>query len=211
MDKYKLLSNDFLEFNLGGEKVVLHRIVAMQSFVNKATELEVKAGEKGGYITPYALSQSGTCWVDENSLVASQTLGSKVTDDAYVSASKLVGKVYVCDRAMVSKSIIVSDYTSEVSGETIVSNSELYGNVYVADRATIDKSKISGNVKVRGNTILLDCSVDNVKQNPIEISLKGKEPYDYSICGQKISESIVRDNFLNKKRNISKRKNYFEK
>ncbi len=209
MDKYRLNTNDFLEFTLDGQKVVLHRVVAMKNFVNSATGIEVKAGEKGGYITPFALSQNGTCWVDENSLVASLTMGSKVTDDAFVSSSKLVGKVYVCDSAKVHETTIFSDGTAEISGEALVNKSILTGDVYASDRATIDKSTINGKVKVKGNTIMLDCVVKNAKSEPIEINLNGKEPYDYSVCGQNITESLIRTGFSPKTRR--KRKNYLEK
>ncbi len=207
-DKYRLNINDFKEFILDGQKVVLFRIVAVKSFMNKATGIEVKAGERGGYISPYALSQKGSCWVDENSLVVSLSLGSKVTDDAFVSNSKLVGKAFVCDSAKVHGTTIFSDNTAEISGEALVNKSMLSGDVYVSERATIDKSTLNGKVKVKGNTIMLDCVVKNTKSDFIEINLSGKEPCNYSVCGQKIEESLIRNIFTPK---INRKRKYFWK
>ena len=90
-----------VERKIDGREVRVYQIRAVKTFVNAATGIKVKRGELGGYITKNALSQNGTCWVDEASVVVSDNERTMVYNDAFVgNKSKVCGNVNICDNAV---------------------------------------------------------------------------------------------------------------
>lgn len=138
MKKYKLLRNDIAPlcpFESG--EWPLYRIRALRSFG------VVKEGDLGGWIrTEDNLSHSGLCWVADGGRVCDFAdacddawvgPGVTVRDNARViGASRLEGKVLLCDDARVIDSILKHE-------------------VVVGDRGKVVRSTLGGSIQVEGD------------------------------------------------------------
>ena len=160
-----------VERKIDGREVRVYQIRAVKTFVNAATGIKVKRGELGGYITKNALSQNGTCWVDETSVVVSDNERTMVYNDAFVgNKSKVCGNVNICDNAVVSNSTLKnhSELTMDIKDDCKVIDSTLKGNVGVKDNAILDnKCKVTGQVTIGSASHLSNCEVINNILDPL--------------------------------------------
>lgn len=115
---------------------ILHRIKALKDFNS------VKAGELGGWIeNENNLSQDGTAWVYDNSMVYDNAIvsdnawvcfSSKVYDDANVCDNAIIqnharvfGSSLVCDNANISHYAMICGY-AEVCGNAEIRNAKVH-------------------------------------------------------------------------------------
>ena len=170
MLKYKLIGRAKIEY-VDGKPIKTYKIQALSTFTNKQTGIVIKEGEIGGRISKDALSQNGTCWVDEASVVVSDNERTMVYNDAFVgNKSKVCGNVNICDNAVVSNSTLKnhSELTMDIKDDCKVIDSTLKGNVGVKDNAILDnKCKVTGQVTIGSASHLSNCEVINNILDPL--------------------------------------------
>lgn len=123
--------------SISGE--TLYKIKALKDFTNEATGTEIKAGQLGGYVeSEKNLSQSGTCWVDENARVFNN---ATVSDDAYIGGE-----------AMANKNVNIKDSAIVSGGAWLTQSAKISGNAYIRDMAFIKgEAEIGGTAEVAGH------------------------------------------------------------
>lgn len=197
--KYEIVGRPIIE-NLNGRQIETYRIRALKDFTNKSTGIKVKRGEFGGRISLNALSQDGSCWIDEDSVFVSDDQGIKITGDTYVCHSEIKGNILLSDMAVVSWSKLenAKDLYMEIKEQARVVDSEVFGNAKIAGGAQLGKCFVSGQVIIDGQSFLESCVVRNIsfdKEKFITIRLFGREQKDYTLLDKKIIDEdfIVND------------------
>lgn len=135
--KYKLTGVKKWYKVSSGEQAMVEQIKAMMDIPSK----NVKEGDLGGWVAnKNSLSQDGTCWISENSVVCG---GAKVEDHAWVieKSSIETGSV-IRDGAVVVNST-VTDF-SVVDGDARVSESRIGHKSSVMNHVVIDDSALLG-------------------------------------------------------------------
>lgn len=134
---------------------VLYRIASLRAIDNPHEN--VKKGELGGYIARGALSQEGNSWVSTNSKVC---FGSYVTDDGYVFNSTL-RNVTISGKAAVVDSNFESPEgeMSNITDNSLVIKSDVKGSVSLEKSARLDSCKVVGNLKMKGSSTLINCTI----------------------------------------------------
>ena len=206
MDKYELVGEKEIKL-LNGRKVAVYRIRALKSFKNEATRMEVKKGELGGKITPNALSQNGTCWVDESSLILDSEGMTRVTGDSYVGSSILAGNINVSDSAVVAYSQLRNKENAcmEIVENARVVGTKMTDNVRVAGRAEVSNCEVSGQVLIDGQSFLENCNVTNNSEDKtkvVTIRLFGTKQSDITLHDRRITEKTPIVNDVNGKEKI---------
>lgn len=149
--KYKLLTEETMEITrenkatLEGETMKLYRIQATETFVNKATGNEIKAGDKGGWVSQDGLlSHEGTCWLGEEAKLFHRE--AEVCGDAYVG-----GHAEVYESAMIRVTALVTD-NAKVHGYSVVKgHAVIKGNANVSGMSNIcGNAQISDHAEVSG-------------------------------------------------------------
>ena len=127
--------------------VALYRIVALKDFTVSALKIIysedgepidcvienklIQVGQLGGFVqSERNLSQTGTCWVDDNAIACGNSI---VKDDAYLGGNALIDdKVVLCDNAKVSDEI-------QIGGEIrFVGNTKVIGVGAYKDKGTFE-------------------------------------------------------------------------
>lgn len=138
--KYKLLLDDCRLIGSESYSAEVYRIQALKDIPAH----EVKAGDIGGYVeSEFNLSQSGSCWIDEDAKVCEC---AQVLDDAYVSDTAVIyGDAIVSENACVQQDARVGD------------NAQIFGHAHVHDNSVVcqyakvfDYADISGEVVICG-------------------------------------------------------------
>lgn len=108
----------------------LYQIRALKDFTVLEDGTEIHAGDLGGFISgEWNLSQSGTCWISENSRVINS---AKVTENAQIRGNAIILE------------------NAKILGNSIIYGATVCGRSYIAGD---DMSVISGiNIKITGDT-----------------------------------------------------------
>lgn len=146
-------------------------VVALKSFVNKATGIEISRGTVGGILRNGAtMSQEGTSWICRDVDIKSGT----ITDNAYVK-----GKTVLYDNSVVSGNAIVSGSViirSNISDEVQINNSkiqysDIYGNIKV-NESILSHANVSTPIKNNLISEIWDIKTDYLlvdKEHPLRI------------------------------------------
>lgn len=149
--KYKLTLESKEVLNVKATKVILFRIEATEEFT-LLNGTVVKVGEKGGWIEgQHNLSQEGTCWVDEESMVMDT---ASVSGDALLIESHLYDQAKVLEKAQVEKS-------------------DIKGTSVIRERARVKGSIISGNSGLFFSTEVYNCEFVNVHVGEHHLNIRG--------------------------------------
>ncbi|WP_442637777.1 hypothetical protein [Rossellomorea marisflavi] len=149
--KYKLTLESKEVLNVKATKVILFRIEATKEFT-LLNGTVVKVGEKGGWIEgQHNLSQEGTCWVDEESMVMDT---ASVSGDAILIESNLYDQAKVLEKAQVEKS-------------------DIKGTSVIRERARVKGSIVSGNSGLFFSTEVYDCEFTNVHVGELLFNIRG--------------------------------------
>ena len=106
-------------------------VVAIKTFVNKATGKEIRRGSVGGILRDGAtMEQKGTSWICRDVDVKSGT----ITEDAYIS-----GRTIIYDNSIISGKARVSD--------SIITRSKISDDVQIQN-SKVQFSDINGNIKI---------------------------------------------------------------
>lgn len=127
----------------------LHRIRALIDMLDENGEVEIHAGELGGWIeNEENLEQDGGCWVCSGAIVYD---GARVHENARVcDAATIFGNALICDDAVVRDGASVSG-NAMVSGNALVSgHATVRGDAWIGDNATV-----SGNAVVSDSVVAL--------------------------------------------------------
>lgn len=140
--KYELVPETIHEFYCKP----MYRIRALKDFS------DVKKGQYGGYVeSEENLSQTGNCWIYDNSIVCK---GSRVIDNAVVKdASKVICDSEVSGDAIIEKGSLI-DESSVVSDQARVIDSLVTNASYV-----IYKSVVNENSVVRQGSTICDAII----------------------------------------------------
>lgn len=215
MLKYKLIGRAKIEY-VDGKPIKTYKIQALSTFTNKQTGIVIKEGEIGGRISKDALSQNGTCWVDEGSVVALTEEYPRIAEDAFISYSEVFGNIYINDNAIVSYSKLRNNRKNymEIVDDARVVNSTLIGNVKVGNSAQLGDCFVSGQVTIDGKSFLENCTVKNQSvnsENFITVRLSGKEQSDYTLVDREIIDTDYIVNDVKKETRGRKRKSSSQK
>ena len=132
--KYKILRERGIILRTG---ITVYRIEALKSFDN------VKKGDIGGYVESYDnLSQIGSCWIYDDSIVFQN---AHIWDN-----SKVMYESYICENATISGVSIISD--SVIKGEVIVKDANIFSS------GIKDKAYIHGKYTEINNSEIRDCA-----------------------------------------------------
>ena len=128
--KYELVPETVTE--LYGKS--MYRICALKDFS------DVKKGQYGGYVeSEENLSQTGNCWIYDDSIVG---LGSRVIDNAIVKdASKVIGGSEVSDDAIIEECSLI-DESSVVSDQSRVIDSLVTNASYVIYKSVVNRDSM---------------------------------------------------------------------
>lgn len=128
--KYELVPESVTIFY----KRPMYRIRALKDFS------DVKKGQYGGYVeSEENLSQTGNCWIYDDSIVG---LGGRVIDNAIVKdASKVIGGSEISDDAIVEKCSLI-DGSSVVSGQSRVIDSLVTNASYVIYKSVVNRDSM---------------------------------------------------------------------
>lgn len=163
---------EFTEETITFGDVECRRIVACKDFG------DVKKGDLGGYIADGStLSQSGTCWIYEDSKVGN---GCHVFSNAKVRDSKIQGtallgncelvdsvlcgnslsRINISDNAYVCDSVIYENVS--ISGDAVVYKSIINANSMISDNARVYSSTFEKRAFITGNSLinLVECTGD---------------------------------------------------
>lgn len=178
MMKYAITTKS-QKVTIKGRERTVYQIMAVKDFVievwnnNGVFTKKIHAGDLGGYIeTVKNLSQEGTCWVANGSIVCDNAV---VVGDAYIGKSIIIAdSVRVTGKAKISKNCELYDFVevtdnaiicgfaklcgrARVSGNAYVVNTSVADDVEITDEAYIysHKPHLSGNKKISGNTRLI--------------------------------------------------------
>ncbi len=205
--KYEIIHDDKTQTkNLNGELIEIYRIKALKSFIDAEGNI-VKKGAKGGYIeTESSLSQEGSCWVADGSIVAD---GAYVYDDALVKTSRVYG-AYVAGKAIIEGSYIIGKNTkiegtviqSTVADDSRVRENALIKNSNIIDGAKIGKNDAEAGIAVTiagstirksyvtGNSVIIDSEVET-RYKLVDVSIEGSVLVDeYAETAEKVGVSL---------------------
>lgn len=142
LPKYELLTDEpkVVKYEITGNEVTLYRIKALDNI-----RADVRAGDLGGWVAnKQCLSQSGNCWVYDDSIVY---LSGRVSGNAIVKQKSTVSN------AKVKGNAVISD-RSTVDGS--VGHIVIDGDVVVTGMSKITVTKLSKTIKLSGNFVI-DC------------------------------------------------------
>ena len=163
MNKYRL-TDEKMSTDLD---LAAYRIVALRDFGS------VKAGDLGGFIQKESnLSHDGDCWIDEHTMVVSNSI---VRGDAQISYSD------IWDGCV-------------IEGSAIISGCNMGGQIKISG-GNISDSRIEGrNITIKGGII-----TDSVLHSNVCVEggvIKGSTMYNCSICeGDSINFDVDYNNF----------------
>ena len=151
-DKKYELTDATMTIDTDGEGTkILHRIRALKDFSH------IKKGCLGGWIeSEKNLSQEGTCWVYDTSIVANE---AEIHKDAIIkNDSCIYGHAVVSGYAVINNSC-VSDHSFVFGHAHVLDGSSVAGNAIVSGNAQIrENSAVLGNAQVYGETLICESS-----------------------------------------------------
>lgn len=131
MNKYEMT-----EETMSYHGCTLRRIRALIDMLDESGEVEIHAGELGGWIeSEENLEQDGGCWVCSGAIVCD---GARVRENARVcDAATIFGNALVCEDAVVRDGASVSGDVM-ISGNALVSgHAAVRGDAWISDDATV--------------------------------------------------------------------------
>lgn len=151
-----------------GNKIILHRIKAVQDFGN------VKAGDIGGWIEKEEnLSHAGNCWVGKDAIVYDN---AQIEDNAEIISGTIFGNAKINGNALiVGEKTVVCD-TAEVCDYAKIVNGCVSDNARVGDHAELyDGAAAEGLAKIGGMTTLRGAVVvsDYARLNGSNVTILG--------------------------------------
>jgi carbonic anhydrase/acetyltransferase-like protein (isoleucine patch superfamily) len=180
--KYTLLRDEPHVHTFGDAKITLYPIQSVRTFENNG--FVVHEGDKGGLVEGlHNLSQSGTSWIDEDSVVINHAF---VRDDAFVGDhSFMLDSAVACDNAkIINHSTIYGN--ARVTEYAATNHSEIGDCAYLggsceAVRSTIiERARVEGFSYIHGSTIhddalILNCRSINYSNIGDHTFVNGKE------------------------------------
>ena len=136
-------------------KVNVHKIRANKDFsipLRYGGFRLVKKGTLGGYIqNEKNLSQQGSCWIDNLSLVIDN---ARIEDDAQIENSTISDFAVVKDNVSCKNSKICNN--AHIEKTSFIANSIVDDNCYVTDTSMINDSQLQGDLEIY-NSIINSC------------------------------------------------------
>ena len=148
--KYEL--TDIYKTAPNGE--TLYRIRALETFTNEATNIEIRAGQLGGFVQSESnLSQDGTCWVNTNAQVYGN---ARINSNAFITGNTQVyGNSCIYGKAFVSGNAKIYDDTCIDGNCYIRENAVISENAHIGGYASISgNARIYGDANVTGGAIV---------------------------------------------------------
>lgn len=145
----------------------LYQIKALKNFT-RSDGVKVKVGDLGGFVQSETnLSQDGTCWIDDTSIVRGTAKvgegalilnSSLIKDNAVILGNVTVKNSTISDEAMILDGCQISNshiYDSpNITGRVQIANSTIYGEAKISGEVRIGDSKISDEAIIKDKAII---------------------------------------------------------
>lgn len=158
-EKFKYDKHDFKQIDINGKRTKVYRIISKINFCTR--NQMIVEGQKGGYCALGTLSEKGTCWVDQYSVVGPNCY---VSCYAYIEKSLLAHDCSVSGRAFVGNSQINPNESCGIVENARVMNSKIKGDLYMGGASKLIDSTVNGDLKMQDEANLAHCLMNAEKQ-----------------------------------------------